>query len=264
MNPVQRILFALCFSLWVYVLQAQPKDGKPLVIAHRGASGHAPENTMASINKALEMGADVIEIDVHQSRDKQVVVMHDSKLDRTTNMAGLIKDYNWDDIKDADAGSWFSGEFTGERIPTLEDVISQIKGKAHLLIEIKKGGDYYPGLEQNVLDIIKDNHSESWCMIQSFSDAAVQIFLDLDSGIEVYKLVIGRAFRSKKNTEQVAGVNPNKMFAKKRNVEKLHERGQKVFVWTVNEEKDMIKLITLGVDGIITNYPDRLKKLLLD
>src|SRR5687767_8955806 len=142
-------------------LCAQPQSNKPLIIAHRGASGHAPENTLASIDKALQMGADVIEIDVHQTLDSVLVVMHDVKLDRTTDKQGLIKNYRWAEIKDADAGSWYSAEFAGARIPMLEDVIRHINGKARLLIEIKKDGDYYPSIEWRTLNIIKANHAEA-------------------------------------------------------------------------------------------------------
>lgn len=257
-------------------LFAQPHAVKPLIIAHRGASGHAPENTIAAIDKALKMGTDVIEIDVHQTRDSVIMLMHDAALNRTTNMTGSIKDYNWDDIKDADAGSWFSEDFAGEKIPALDEVIKNINGRARLLIEIKKGGDHYPGIERGVLNIIKANHAESWCMIQSFSDRAVENFLNLKSGIKVYKLAVGNIpalpvyVDGKVNGgsilkyKNVTGINTNISFTRKRIVERLHERGQEVFVWTVNEEKKMRKLIRHGVDGIITNYPGRLKKVLAD
>lgn len=222
------------------------------------------------------MGADIIEIDVHQTLDSVIMVMHDVKLDRTTDKEGFIKNYNWADIKDADAGGWFSAQFAGERIPLLEDIIRHINGKAQLLIEIKKGGDYYPGIEQRTLNIIQANHAERWCMIQSFSDVAVNDFLELHSGIPVYKLVVGNFpglplyhdghahWGSILKYKEVTGVNPYRSFAKKRIIKKLQKRKQQIFVWTVNEEKDMQKFILRGVDAIITNYPDRLRKLLGD
>lgn len=272
-----RHVFIFVFFLFPsFVLQAQRQGDKPLIIAHRGASGDAPENTIASFSKALEIGADVIELDVHQTLDSMVIVMHDEKLDRTTDKSGLIKNYNWVDIKDADAGSWFSTEFTGARIPTFEEVIQLINGRALLLIEIKKGGKYYPGIERRTLAIIQANHAESWCRIQSFSEAAVNNFMQIHSNVPVYKLVVGNIpalplyhdghahWGNILKYKDVAGVNLYRSFVRKRIVKKLHDRGQQIFVWTVNEERDMKKFIALGVDGIITNYPDQLKKLLAD
>ncbi len=269
-----RLLLPFIFSF--QALLAQPRDGKPLIIAHRGASGYAPENTIASIDKALDIGADVVEIDVHQTLDSVIMVMHDANLDRTTDMKGIIKDYRWDDIKDADAGSWFNHDFADSKIPTLDEVIKHINGRSMLLIEIKKGGDYYPGIERRVLAIIKANHAESWCMIQSFSDVAVQNFLELNSGLKVYKLAVGNVpalpvyVDGKVNGgsilkyKNVTGVNTNISFTQKRIVKRLHERAQEIFVWTVNAERDMNKLISMGVDGIITNYPGKLKNVLAD
>jgi glycerophosphoryl diester phosphodiesterase len=240
---LQRFLtYIICIPCFAFAQQSNP-----LVIAHRGASGYAPENTLASVDAALELAADVIEVDVHQTKDGVVVVMHDEKLDRTTNMSGLIKDYNWNEIKDADAGSWFSAEFSGQRIPMLEDVIARISGKSQLLIEIKKGGDFYPGIERKVFDIIKAAHAESWCMIQSFSGAALSNFLQLNSGLKVYKLALRAGKISK--YPQAAGLNPNHNFV-----------GKQTFVWTVNDEKDMKRLVERGADGIISNYPDKVMR----
>lgn len=255
-------------------LSAQNPAKKTLIIAHRGASGIAPENTLAAFEKALEAGADVIEIDVHQTRDSVILVMHDEKLDRTTNMTGLIKNFNWEAIKNADAGGWFDSAYAGEKIPMLAEVITLVEGKARLLIEIKKGGSYYPGIERRVNDIIQEHHAAGWCMIQSFSTVAVNNFLALHTTIPVYKLVVGNVpalpfhhdghmrWGGILKYKQVAGVNPYRKFARKRIIRKLHARGQQVFSWTINNEKLMRKLTERGVDGIITNYPARLKNIL--
>lgn len=265
-------IFLLCFIS--AQLSAQAPAAKPLVIAHRGASGAAPENTLAAIDKALEAGADVIEIDVHQTRDSIIIVLHDEKLDRTTDKSGLIKNFNWNEINDADAGSWFSNEYAGEKIPTLADVLTHIRGRALLLIEIKKGGDYYPGIERSVFNMIQAHGAAPWCMIQSFSTVAVNNFMALNTTIPVYKLVVGNVpalpfhhdghmrWGGILKYKQVNGVNPYRKFARKRIIRKLHERGQQIFAWTVNDEKLMRKLIARGVDGIITNYPAKLKGIL--
>ena len=268
----RRIPFILFFLIYALLTHAQERKSNPLIIAHRGASGHAPENTIAAIDKAIEMGADVIEIDVHLTKDNVVMVMHDKKLNRTTNQKGLIKNFNWEEIKDADAGSWFSEKFAGEKIPTLEQVIQHVNGRTILLIEIKKGGECYPGIERRILDMINHHDAKEWCMIHSFSSAAVKNFLALESGMEVFKLALGNIpllplyhdgcahWGSVLRYEDVAGVNLHRNFVKKRIVKRLHEREQKIFAWTVNREKDLKKLIEKGVDGIITNYPDKAKK----
>lgn len=195
------------------------------------------------------------------------MVMHDVKLDRTTNKEGLIKDHNWDEIKDADAGSWYGAEFTGVKIPTLDEVIKHLKGRAKLLIEIKNGGEYYPGIERRIVKIVQANDAAGWCLVQSFSDAATKNFFELESGIPLYKLVVTNVTLLSKSVldhDKLTGINPNCHFATVRYINKIKSRGQQVFVWTVNKEKQMRKLIKRNVDGIITNYPDKVKKLLED
>ncbi len=258
------------FSLLAIVVSGQ--SGRPLIIAHRGASGEAPENTIASIRKALFQKADVIEIDVHLTKDNKIIVMHDITLDRTTNLKGLIKDYNWAEIIDADAGGKFSSDFKGEKIPTFQEVLTEINGKAKLLIEIKTGGDFYPGIEQKVVDIIAENKAETWCLFHSFSDEALKRLQQTKTQMPIYKLVLGnfslfplhidgkikggRIFKYK----QFQGINPNVKFTRKRTIRKIKAQQQQVFVWTVNKEKDMKRLAKWGVDGIITNYPGMARK----
>lgn len=266
------LFLALIISINVSAQETTTR--KPIVIAHRGASGYAPENTIAAFEKAIELKADMVELDVHLSKDGEVVVIHDETLDRTTNMTGLVKDHNWSELKDADAGNWKGDEFKGEKIPTLDQAIKHINGRVKLIIEIKDGGDFYPGLEKKVWEVVQANNAQSWCEVQSFSQDAVELFHALNTGLPLYKLVVGNipvlplhidnglkggsALKHKEYT----GVNPNKKFAKKRIVKKLHARGQKIYVWTVNKEDDMKHIIEAGVDGIITNYPDRLIKVL--
>lgn len=266
------VILAIVLS---YTANAQDMIVKgPIIIAHRGASGYAPENTIAAFEKAIELRADMIELDVHLTKDGVVVVIHDETLDRTTNKTGLVKDYNWDEIKDADAGSWKGEEFKGEKLPTLDESIKHINGRVKLLIEIKDGGDFYPGLEKAVWEVVKANNAQSWCEVQSFSQDAVEIFHSLNTGLPLYKLVVGNIPVLPVHVDiklkgggvlkykEYTGVNPNKKFVRKRIVKKLHARGQKIYVWTVNKEEDMKKIVEKGVDGIITNYPDRLLKVL--
>ena len=124
------------------------------IVAHRGASAYAPENTLAAFRKAIELGADVLELDVHQSIDNQLVVIHDGTVDRTTSGKGTVKDCTVAALKQLDAGSWFSPQFSGERIPTLEEVFGSTPDSINLLIELKAGSDEYPGIEGRLVDMI--------------------------------------------------------------------------------------------------------------
>ncbi len=264
---------AVLLALLIMTNQLSAQTHKTLNIAHRGASGNAPENTLASFNKAIEMGADVVELDVHLSSDNQLIVIHDNTLDRTTTLKGNVKDHTLKEIKNADAGSWFAPEFKNERVPTLDEVLFTINGKAKLLIEIKDGSEVYPGIEKLTVEAVKRNGAESWCELQSFSQIAVEKMLEEKSSMPVYKLVVGNVpllplhqdgkmkSGSAYQYKNVTGINPNYRFARKRILKKLHERGQQMYVWTVNDEKLMKKLLNWGVDGIITNYPEKLKAL---
>ena len=246
---------------------------KTLNIAHRGASGVAPENTLASFNKAIEFDADVVELDVHLSSDGELIIIHDHTLDRTTTLKGEVKNHTLKEIKSADAGSWFKPEFKNERVPTLDEVLFTVNGRAKVLIELKDGNDVYPGIEQKTLDCIKRNGAENWCELQSFKDTVIKNLQALKTTMPVYKLVVGNVPAlpfyhdgkmhggSAYQFMDVAGVNPNYKFASKRIVNKLHKRGQQIYVWTVNDEKMMKKLLRWEVDGIITNYPEKLKLL---
>lgn len=264
-------------------------NSKVLVIAHRGASGHAPENTMAAIRKAVEMKSDLVEIDIHLSKDGEIVVFHDLTLDRTTNGFGSISETNWSNIALLDAGSWFSDEFRNERVPRLIDVLKYFKEireqnglKTQLLIEIKNGesGITYEGLVKSTIDLLMkyDDVKNPWCIIQAFNTDYLTetknylkhegleyapplhklMYTDF-SPLPIYidfKLRLGYP-----NFEAFAAVNPNYRSLTKYKVGTRHKSGEKVFTYTVNDEQEMKRLIAMRVDGIITNYPDRLVKL---
>ncbi|MCB0844916.1 MAG: glycerophosphodiester phosphodiesterase [Bacteroidetes bacterium] len=268
------VLLGLFLIAHVYNLDLMHKENPrdfPLVIAHRGASGIAPENTLASIQKALEMKVDMVEIDVHLSQDEEVIVIHDATLDRTTNGTGAVKDKLLSEIKTLDAGSWKDPQFVNEPVPTLSDVMEKINGQAVVLIEIKQGEEgRYPGLEQKVIEIIDQFDARSWSIIQSFETETVAEAIRLGGGIEVQKLISGTlptlpfhvdkgfVWGSPLGYENIAAINPHFKSLTPRFVNQVHEKGLKVFTWTVNEKEEMEEVIGLGVDGIITNYPDRL------
>lgn len=231
------------------------------IIAHRGASGSAPENTLVSFSKAMNAGADFIELDIHLSKDGELIVMHDETVNRTTNGKGKIKDLALEQIKCLDAGSWFGIKFKGLAVPALDEVFQLSGGKIKLLIEVKGSPRKYPGIEKKLVETINKYDAEDWCIVQSFDDEILKNISRLDSSITLHQLVVGRVFPLNM-PPFIRAVNPNHHFVSGKKIERIHSQGRKIFVWTVNEEKKMKKLISLGVDGIITNYPEKLKELI--
>ncbi|MEM6262207.1 MAG: glycerophosphodiester phosphodiesterase family protein [Bacteroidota bacterium] len=244
-----------------------------VVIAHRGASGTAPENTLSAVKRALEMGADQIEIDVHLSKDGEVIVIHDPTLERTTTGTGTVEEHTLQELKKLDAGTWFSEKFTGEPIPTLEEVLDMIDGKAVLLIEIKHGKQHlYEGISQKVIERVRKKKAASWVIIQSFETEVVEECIELAPDLEVHKLIVTNIpllplytdgklrFGSPFSFKGIKGLNPYHKTLSKRFVRKAHKKGWKVFTYTVNEEKAIQRCRELGVDGIITNFPERVKR----
>jgi len=248
------------------------KSNKVLIIAHKGASAFEPENTIASFKRAFEMKADIIEMDIHQTKDSVIVVMHDKDISRTTNGKGLIKDYFINDLMKFDAGFWFNVKNKYERIPTLEEVFKFDSGKVKLLIEIKYGNDYYPGIEKNLINLIKKYNAYCWCIVQSFKDDPLITIHAIDTNIVLEKLIVGDIpilpvyidnglnFGSIFDLKFIKSINVNKIFLTKNLINEIHKKGFKVKVWTVDEKKVALDFINYGVDGVITNNPNILQR----
>ncbi len=242
-------------------------------IGHRGAAGLAPENTLTAISKGLEHRVDRIEVDVQQTKDGKVILMHDLSLDRTTNAEGMVKDYTYDQIAGFDAGNWFNPAFANEKIPTLEEAIQLINARAELIIEIKKGNDYYPNIEENIINILKENNSINWCIIHSFDTKVLERIHEIAPSIRLHKLFIGKLRHlpvvvSLNNGIETYNIDAypyideysiNYNYANKALIKKLQSKGKKVNVWTANSQSIIDDMIALGVDGIITDFPDKLK-----
>lgn len=255
-------------------IPADTMNPKPLIIAHRGASGHAPENTLSAFKKAMDIGVDYIELDIHLSKDGEVIVIHDATLDRTTNGKGPVIEKTLAELQPLDAGSWYGDAFKGEPLPTLRQVLEQVNGQTKILIEIKSPSKgLYAGIEQKTLDLIKEYNAYAWCEMQSFHPQVVENWLAIDTQVTVYQLTVGAMAGISYDDQvrwgngigaggRVAGINPSKKFARAKYIKKLQQAGYVCFVWTVNETEEMHELMRKNVDGIITNYPDRLKKLI--
>ncbi|MBL7936151.1 MAG: hypothetical protein JNM51_10140 [Bacteroidia bacterium] len=250
----------------------------PIIIAHRGASAYAPENTLAAFEKAIQMGVMVIETDVHQTKDSVVVIMHDLSVDRTTNGKGNIKDLSITDFKKLNIDSYpklVTSSIVENRSgvenqvvhpPTLEETIKLINGRCKLLIELKKGHSYYPNIEKHIVDLIAKYNAQSWIStIHSFEKEPLMNIAKRDSSINLQKLIVFNlplvSFNfdkhfNKDDFKNWEGVNVYYKFCSKRVIRKIHKLGKTVYVWTVNNPRKARKLAKRGVDGIITNKPD--------
>jgi glycerophosphoryl diester phosphodiesterase len=238
-----------------------------LVIGHRGFSAAAPENTQASFKKAMEVGADMIELDVHLSRDGQVVVIHDDTLNRTTNGKGRVANYTLNELKELNAGSWFGSQFFGEKIPTLKEVLELTRGQILLCIELKGGdlGQYsLKDLADWSLQEVEKAGMLSQVLFASFDLSAIERIREKNPRIPV-ALIYSKSWSSPR---AVTGERPIPVLScrdtvlTQTNAAKARLEGMKILVWTVNREKRMERFLNMGVDGIITNYPDRLMKIL--
>ncbi|MBW8199741.1 glycerophosphodiester phosphodiesterase [Flagellimonas abyssi] len=230
------------------------KTSKPLVIGHRGAMGHETENTLASVQKALDLGVDMIEIDVFKIQSGEIVVFHDEKVDRLTNGGGNIEEYNIVQLRQLILDG-------GHKIPMLQDVLKQIDNKVALNIELKG-----PGTADRV-NFIVDYYikSKGWSpenfVISSFNWDELRDMRSRNADIKIAVLTSEDpiiAIDVAKELKAVA-INPHFETLTKENTAKIHEEGLKVYTWTVNEPEDIQKMTEFGVDGIITNYPERVK-----
>ncbi|EGD52516.1 glycerophosphoryl diester phosphodiesterase [Thermoanaerobacter ethanolicus JW 200] len=238
---------------------------KPLVIAHRGDSRNAPENTLASFKRALEMGADGIELDVQLTKDGQLVVIHDERVDRTTDGIGFVKDFTLKELKRLDAGIKFDKKFAGERIPTLYEVFELIGHKNFIInIEIKSGVVLYPGIEEKLIKAIEDYDFEDRVVISSFNHYSLR---DVKRMAPEFKIGLlyqcglvepwHMAIRMK-----AYSLHPFYFNIIPELVEGCKKNNIKLFPWTVDRKEDMEMMIKAGVDAIITDDPQTLINLL--
>jgi len=238
------------------------KEKRTFVTAHRGASGLAPENTLASISLAMELGADFCEIDAQETADGKIVLLHDSSLNRTTNSIGKIWKLNFAEIQNADAGSWYSQDFTGEKIPTLESAIDFVKGRMKLNIELKTNG-YQKQLAERVVEIIEKKNFINHCILTSFNLQEIKKVKLINPQIKT-GLIFSKIPKENIWNFEFDLFSIDKKLATRDFIQNAHQAGKEVHVWTVNKERQMKKLLELEVDNIITNFPNVLIEILKD
>ncbi|EJP6472893.1 glycerophosphodiester phosphodiesterase [Clostridium botulinum] len=230
------------------------------ILAHRGASAYAPENTMVAFKKAIDMNADGIELDVHLSKDGRIVIIHDEKVDRTTNGKGEVKDFTLDELKKLDAGFWFSDEYEGERIPTLEELLKLINNtNIYLNIEIKAGYRIYPNIEEKVIDMIEKYKILDRVIISSFDHYSLvrvkEINLNIKTGM-LYEAALYEPWDYARSIK-VEALHPNYITLTKKFIDKANINNLEINPYTVNDENHMERLIKSKVTSVITNYPDK-------
>lgn len=231
-----------------------------LVIAHRGASGHAPENTMAAFRRALEMGAKAIEFDVHQTLDHELVVAHDDDLKRCGRDKRRMKNLHWaGEAEKIDVGAWFDERFKGERMPLLSELFDLVPPSVEMHLEIKRGSRVYPGIEERVVDFLHHRGALMRTLVSSFDHAALYSIRSLDEKVRLGYLLglttLKTALREMKELS-AESLNLSIRQTTARAVKAAHERNHKVLVYTVNTPADRDRMAKLGVDGIFCNYPE--------
>lgn len=239
---------------------------KSLNIAHRGFSGRYPENTMLAFIKAIEAGSDGIETDVQLTKDRVAVICHDETLDRTTTGSGFINNYTYKELCDFDSGLNFGKEFEGLKIPTLDEFLDYVKDKnLYINLELKNGIILYENLEEIVIKKVHDYKLQDNVILSSFNHYSMVHCKKIDSNIKTGLLYEAGLFEPERYAEYVGADALHPQFFSvihKPIVDAIKSKNLKINTYTVNEEKYMKELISLGIDGIITNFPDKLSKLL--
>jgi len=232
----------------------------PHIVAHRGLSYAAPENTLAAYQMAIDSGAEMAECDVHLSQDGVAVLLHDDTVDRTTNGTGLAADKSLAELQSLDAGGWKDPAFAGERIPTLAEALRFVRGKMRFIIEIK-GNTMGPAVLRAMRDV---GSSPEEVLIISFYYTAITDIRALDNRLPAAWLWEGlpddesdrEALFERALQAGVEGIGLPRQCVDQRFVNSAHEHALQVFVFTVNEEEEMRRIAALGVDALITDRPD--------
>ena len=241
----------------------------PLRIAHRGASGAglAPENTLAAFERAIQIGVDAVELDVRSTRDGALVVLHDPLLDRTTDREGPVRELSLAQVREADAGGWFGPQFAGQKVPTLAEALDLMRRRALVVIEIK--ADH---LAESVLRVVDDLVVADQVVIQSFSSETIRRVKAIDAATPT-ALLVGNLptspsrMRARRMVREVLSLGANILNIWHATMtpaffEEVRKRGLTVWTWTVDEEVVLRDVVQLGVQGVATNYPDRLNDVL--
>lgn len=239
-----------------------PDDAAPpLVIAHRGASASAPENTIAAFELALAEGADAIELDVHLSKDDHLVVIHDFSLERTTDGTGPVREHTVRELKRLDAGGWYGRRFQGQRLQTLHEVLERFRDRTRFWIELKTGSDLYPGIEERLVGAVEIYDVVDRSLLQSLDHAALARLRGFNREVRLGALVEHPPLDPAVVAPGLAqAICPAMGLLTEADLSRIRGAGLDCYVWTVNEPAQMDRLVEWGVSGIITDRPEVLRR----
>lgn len=243
----------------------------PLCVAHRGASSTAPENTLASVRSAIAAGSDLVEVDVQRTRDRALVLLHDSTLERTTNVREVypdrvpwrVSDFTLAELHQLDFGSWLSPAYAGEPVATLADTLALLRpGATGLLAELKSPAEHPGVVGELASELCGWGSGGPRVIVQSFDHQAMALLKAYQPGLEVG--LTGKVRRAElAHVARWAGaVNPHHYAVDAAYVRAVQEAGMQCLVWTVNSSRSMRRALRLGVDGVITDRPADLRRLL--
>lgn len=237
-----------------------------LNIAHRGFSGNYPENTMLAFEKAIEAGADGIELDVHFTKDGEIVVIHDERVDRTSDGEGYVVDFTYEELAKFDASSSFAGVYGFNKIPTLREYFELVKPVEGFItnIELKTSINEYPGIEKAVLELIDEFGLEDRIIISSFNHYSIMRTKAINPRIRCGFLESSWIYNFGEYTKArgVECVHPLFLSLNEGSVTEIKSNGIGINTWTVNKVADVERLYNLGVDAVISNYPDMVRSVI--
>ena len=232
----------------------------PTITAHRGDSHNAPENTLAAFQSAIDNQADCIELDVQQTKDHVIVVVHDTNLKRLTGINKNVSDLTYEELLSLDFGSHFSPAYKGEKICTLDEVLTLCKDRIDLNIELKTNISD-TGLEAGVVALIESHDYAEHCVVAAKKPDSLKKIKSLDDSIQtIYLLPV--AYGNYQNLSYIDGFSIKSSFITRKLVNHMHANGKAVYAWTVNEREDMERMFSLGIDCLITDEPVRAKEVL--
>ncbi|MBA4309799.1 MAG: hypothetical protein C0425_05635 [Chlorobiaceae bacterium] len=261
-------------TLLFFSLEIKSKENdKPLVIAHRGASSYAPENTLAAIKKGIELGAHYVEIDVRMTKDGKLVLIHDAKVNRTTDGEGNVNELTLSEIKLLDAGSWFDPKFKNEKIPTLDEVFSILDAATTLIIELKDDPKNISKMINKVIRTAREQGQKKKIILKSFNPKVLEEIRKQAPEfplIYVYAIRIpflNYTFGTRLSTEDLFSLNvdylqPHSLLLTEGFVKDAQAKGYKIIAWDVDSKNNMKRMIRIGVDAIETNQPELLMKII--
>ncbi len=233
---------------------------RPVLFAHRGASAHAPENTLPAFELALQQGVDGVELDVKLTADRQVIVMHDPTVDRTTDGHGRVRDLTLADIRKLDAGSYYAETFRGTKVPTLDEVFEAIGQRCVINVELTNYTTPWDGLVDKVCEVVKHHSLQSRILFSSFFGSnlkrAAQLLPEVPRGLlalDGWKGAWARSFGFMFGEYQA--LHPYITDANAPQISRVHRLKRRIHVWTANTEEEITRLKNLGVDGLFTDDP---------